>query len=97
MELDIDQHYDKIYKYCYFRLQNRDVAEDITQETFLRYFASETYRDTGQTLQYCDHRLVNLFGLSIRSIPFSFALYSVIAIVAVAVCVIHAKMTRLDK
>lgn len=52
MGLDIDQHYDKIYKYCYFRLQNRDLAEDITQETFLRFFASETYRDTGQALQY---------------------------------------------
>ena len=52
MGLDIDQHYDKIYKYCYFRLHNRDLAEDITQETFLRFFASETYRDTGQVLQY---------------------------------------------
>ena len=52
MGLDIDQHYDKIYKYCYFRLHNRDLAEDITQETFLRFFASETYRDTGQALQY---------------------------------------------
>ena len=28
------------------------MAEDITQETFLRFFASETYRDTGQALQY---------------------------------------------
>ena len=52
MGLDIDQHYDKIYKYCYFRLHNRDLAEDIAQETFLRFFASETYRDTGQALQY---------------------------------------------
>lgn len=52
MGLDIDQHYDKIYKYCYFRLHNRDLAEDITQETFLRFFASETYWDTGQALQY---------------------------------------------
>ena len=52
MVLDIDQHYDNIYKYCYFRLRNRDLAEDITQETFLRFFASETYRDTGKALQY---------------------------------------------
>lgn len=52
MGLDIDQHYNKIYKYCYFRLQNRDLAEDMTQETFLRFFASESYRDTGQALQY---------------------------------------------
>lgn len=52
MGLDIDQHYDKIYKYCYFRLHNRDLAEDITQETFLRFFAGDTYRDTGQALQF---------------------------------------------
>lgn len=52
MELDIDQHYEKIYKYCYFRLHSRDLAEDITQETFLRFFTSDTYRDTGQALQY---------------------------------------------
>ena len=52
MGLDIDQHYEKIYKYCYFRLHNRDLAEDITQETFLRFFTSDTYRDTGQALQY---------------------------------------------
>lgn len=52
MGLDLDWHYEKIYKYCYFRLHNRDLAEDITQETFLRFFASDTYRDTGQALQY---------------------------------------------
>lgn len=52
MGLDLDWHYEKIYKYCYFRLHNRDLAEDITQETFLRFFASDTYRDTEQALQY---------------------------------------------
>lgn len=34
---DIGEMYDKIYRYCYFRLHSRDRAEDITQETFLRY------------------------------------------------------------
>lgn len=52
MELDFSQHYDKIYRYCYFRLHNRDLAEDVTQEAFLRFFVSETYRDTGQALRY---------------------------------------------
>lgn len=32
-----DEQYDKIYRYCYFKLHRREVAEDITQETFLRY------------------------------------------------------------
>lgn len=38
MSMDMEEQYDKIYRYCYFRLQNRQTAEDITQETFLRYF-----------------------------------------------------------
>lgn len=52
MALDIEEQYEKIYRYCFYRLQNREQAEDITQETFLRWFASDTYRDTGQVLQY---------------------------------------------
>ncbi len=52
MALDIEEQYEKIYRFCYCRLRNREQAEDITQETFLRWFASDTYRDTGQILQY---------------------------------------------
>lgn len=37
MSLDLEEHYDKIYRYCYFKVHNRELAEDITQETFLRY------------------------------------------------------------
>lgn len=38
MSIDSEEQYDKIYRYCYFRLRNRETAEDVTQETFLRYF-----------------------------------------------------------
>lgn len=38
MSIDVEEQYDKIYRYCYFKLYNRQNAEDITQETFLRYF-----------------------------------------------------------
>lgn len=37
MSLDIEEQYDKIYRYCYFKLHSRELAEDVTQETFLRY------------------------------------------------------------
>jgi len=37
MPLDLEEQYDRIYRYCYFRLQNRYLAEDVTQEAFLRY------------------------------------------------------------
>ena len=52
MALDIEEQYDKIYRYCYYRLRNREQAEDVTQETFLHWFSSDTYRNTGQVLQY---------------------------------------------
>ena len=52
MALDIEEQYDKIYRYCYYRLRDREQAEDVTQETFLRWFSSDAYRDTGQVLQY---------------------------------------------
>ena len=37
MSFDIEEQYDKIYRYCYFKLHNRELAEDVTQEAFLRY------------------------------------------------------------
>lgn len=52
MALDIEEQYEKIYRYCFYRLHSREQAEDITQETFLRWFASDTYWDTNQVLQY---------------------------------------------
>lgn len=52
MSIDIDEQYDKIYRYCYFKLKNQHLAEDITQETFLRFFESNSYKDTGRPLAY---------------------------------------------
>lgn len=52
MAIDIEEQYDKIYRYCYYRLRDRERAEDVTQETFLRWFASDTYRDRNQLLHY---------------------------------------------
>ena len=31
MTLDIDTQYDRIYRYCYYRLRSREEAEDVTQ------------------------------------------------------------------
>lgn len=39
MATNMEQHYDKVYRYCYFKLSNGAVAEDITQETFLKYYS----------------------------------------------------------
>ena len=52
MKVDIAEQYDKIYRYCYFKLHNAHVAEDITQETFLRFLECEGYRDAGKPLAF---------------------------------------------
>ncbi len=52
MKIDVEEHYEKIYRYCYFRIGNAQLAEDLTQETFLRFLESCHYRDTGRPLAY---------------------------------------------
>ena len=34
--MDIEEQYDKIFHYCYYRIRDKNVAEDITQETFMK-------------------------------------------------------------
>ena len=50
--MDLEERYDCIYRYCYMKLQNRQAAEDATQETFLAFLESGTYRDMGRELSY---------------------------------------------
>lgn len=52
MALDLEDQYDKIYRYCYFKVHNNHVAEDLTQETFLRYISQTSYRNQGKQLAY---------------------------------------------
>lgn len=51
MPLDINEQYDKIYRYCYLRVKKRETAEDLTQETFLRYLEHPQYHSIDKTLQ----------------------------------------------
>ncbi|MFG6382926.1 MAG: RNA polymerase sigma factor [Lachnospiraceae bacterium] len=52
MSLSISEQYEKIYRYCYFKVHNCCLAEDLTQETFLRYFAQNSYIHRGKQLAY---------------------------------------------
>ena len=49
--LDINEQYDKIYRYCFLRIRDKSAAEDLTQETFLRYLEHPQYHSTDKTLQ----------------------------------------------
>ena len=52
MSMELEEQYDKVYRYCYYRLRDASRAEDITQETFLRYLEYDSYRDTGRPLAF---------------------------------------------
>ena len=49
---DIKEQYDKIYRYCYFKLSDRDLAEDITQETFLKFYEHYDFLSETKSLKY---------------------------------------------
>lgn len=36
-----EEYVDKIYSFCYYRTANREEAEDITSEAFLRFYSSD--------------------------------------------------------
>lgn len=50
--MDLQEQYDKLLRYCYMKVHDRFLAEDIVQETFLRFWQSHSYRDTGKELAY---------------------------------------------
>lgn len=52
MSLELKEQYEKIYTFCYFKVHIREVAEDITQETFLKYFDATEYLEKGKKLAF---------------------------------------------
>lgn len=52
MSLDLKEQYEKIYTFCYFKVHNREIAEDIAQETFLKYFETTSYLEKGKKLAF---------------------------------------------
>ena len=49
----IEKHYPSILRYCTWHCYNTDHAEDLTQETFLRFFEKlSDYRYMGKTKNY---------------------------------------------
>ncbi len=50
--MDLEEQYDKIFRYCCFKLYDRQLAQDMTQETFLRFYRRELRLDSGKELAY---------------------------------------------
>lgn len=50
--MNLEDQYDRIFRYLYFHLHDKHTAEDLTQETFFRFLRSRTYQDENRQLQY---------------------------------------------
>lgn len=50
--MDLEELYDKLYRYCYMKTHHPQVAEDITQETFLRFLRTHSAREVGKHIAY---------------------------------------------
>ncbi|MDO4482167.1 MAG: RNA polymerase sigma factor [Bacillota bacterium] len=49
----VEKYYPAIYKYCRLQVKDSYTAEDLTQETFIRFFESlERYKHSGKTMNY---------------------------------------------
>lgn len=50
--MDLKVQYDRLLRYCYMKTKDRFTAEDIVQETFLRFWQSHSYEETGKEMAY---------------------------------------------
>ena len=50
--MDLKVQYDRLLRYCYMNTKDRFTAEDIVQETFLRFWLNHSYEDTGKEMAY---------------------------------------------
>ncbi len=53
MEEIAEKYYESIYNYCYRHTGNRDTAQDLTQETFLRMAKSRRRQSVSLILHIC--------------------------------------------
>lgn len=50
--MKLEEQYEKIFKYCYMKVLDKHVAEDLTQETFLRFLKANSYKELGKQISY---------------------------------------------
>lgn len=50
--MELEEVYDKVYHYCYLKIRHPQTAEDLTQETFLRFLRRHDPGEVGRQLPY---------------------------------------------
>ena len=66
---DLEKQYDKIYRYCFMKLHNAQTAEDITQDTFLRYYSIKEHTEIKNPTAYLYTIARNLCTDYYRAMP----------------------------
>lgn len=67
--MDYTIQYDKIYQFCFYHVKHQQTAEDLTQETFLRFLEHPEYQDKGKDLQFLYTIARNLCTDEFRKVP----------------------------
>lgn len=50
--MDLKEQYEKLLRYCYMLTKDANLAEDIVQETYLKFWSSQSYQNTNKELAY---------------------------------------------
>ena len=50
--MDLKEQYDRLLRYCYMKTKDSFLAEDIVQETFIKFWSNHSYEDTGKEMAY---------------------------------------------
>ena len=50
--MDLERQYEKLLRYCYMKTKNKELAEDIVQDTYLKFWQNKSYRDIGKEEAY---------------------------------------------
>lgn len=50
--MDLERQYEKLLRYCYMKVKNRETAEDIVQETYRKFWESRSYDNIGKEEAY---------------------------------------------
>lgn len=52
MSVNLQEQYDKIFRFCFYKVRSSELAEDLTQEAFLRFLENPQYHGKNKDLQY---------------------------------------------
>lgn len=71
VDMIISKHYPSVYSYLYRRCGNQDMAKELTQETFYKFFQNiHSYEPKGKLLNYLYRIALHLFYDEIRKKKF---------------------------